>query len=97
MVVGWPLRGKVYIFEDPTAGVDVGAKADIYKLFDMALADGAAIVIVSTDFEEVANVCDRALVFDRGRPVAELTGEALTTRSLISAASGGDTQFARKA
>jgi ribose transport system ATP-binding protein len=91
------LKGKVYIFEDPTAGVDVGAKADIYKLFDMALADGAAIVIVSTDFEEVANVCDRALVFDRGRVVAELAGERLTTRALISAASGGDAQYSRKA
>jgi ribose transport system ATP-binding protein len=92
VVVGrWlDLRGKVYIFEDPTAGVDVGAKADIYQLFDVALADGAAIVIVSTDFEEVANVCHRALVFDRGRVVAELAGDDLTARSLLSVASGGD-------
>ncbi len=66
------LRGKVYIFEDPTAGVDVGAKAEIYRLFNVALQAGAAILIVSTDFEEVANVCHRALVFDRGRMVAEL-------------------------
>ena len=66
------LDGKVYVFEDPTAGVDVGAKAEIYRLFDVALKAGAAIVIVSTDFEEVAKVCHRALVFDRGRVVAEL-------------------------
>ena len=50
----------------------MGAKAEIYRLFDVALQAGAAILIVSTDFEEVAKVCHRALVFDRGRVVAEL-------------------------
>ena len=66
------LQAKVYVFEDPTAGVDVGAKAEIYRLFDVALKRGAAILLVSTDFEEVEKVCHRALVFDRGRVVAEL-------------------------
>jgi len=82
------LHGKVYVFEDPTAGVDVGAKADIYQLFNVALEAGAAIVIDSTDFEEVANVCHRALVFDRGRVAAELAGPALTMGALLAAASG---------
>jgi ribose transport system ATP-binding protein len=82
------LGGKVYVFEDPTAGVDVGAKADIYQLFNVALEAGAAIVIVSTDFEEVANVCHRALVFDRGQVVAELAGPELTVAALLAAASG---------
>ena len=73
MVGRWlNIGGKVYVFTDPTAGVDVGARAEIYKLFDVALKNGAAILIVSTDFEEVAKVCHRALVFDRGRVVAEL-------------------------
>jgi len=81
------LRGRLYIFEDPTAGVDVGAKAEIYRLFNVALQEGAAILIVSTDFEEVANVCHRALVFDRGRVVAELAHEALSVTSLLAAAS----------
>jgi ribose transport system ATP-binding protein len=81
------LHGKVYIFEDPTAGVDVGAKAEIYRLFNVALQDGAAILIVSTDFEEVANVCHRALVFDRGRVVADLSHADLSVNSLLAAAS----------
>jgi len=81
------LESKVYIFEDPTAGVDVGAKAEIYRLFDVALQAGAAIVIVSTDFEEVAKVCHRALVFDRGRVVAELAAEDLSVENLLGAAS----------
>ena len=81
------LDGKVYVFEDPTAGVDVGAKADIYKLFNLALENGAAIVIISTDFEEIANICHRALVFDRGWVVAELSHERLTPAALLAAAS----------
>ncbi len=81
------LAGKVYVFEDPTAGVDVGAKAEIYRLFDVALKAGAAIIIISTDFEEVAKVCHRALVFDRGRVVAELATHDLSVENLLAAAS----------
>jgi ribose transport system ATP-binding protein len=81
------LGAKVYVFEDPTAGVDVGAKAEIYRLFDVALQAGAAIVVVSTDFEEVAKVCHRALVFDRGRVVAELAAADLSVENLLAAAS----------
>lgn len=83
------LQGRLYVFEDPTAGVDVGAKAEIYRLFNVALEQGAAILIVSTDFEEVANVCHRALVFDRGRVVAELGIAELSVNTLLAAASAG--------
>ena len=81
------LAAKVYVFEDPTAGVDVGAKAEIYRLFDVALAAGAAILIVSNDFEEVAKVCHRAMVFSRGRVVAELVGANLSVENLLAEAS----------
>ena len=81
------LDAKIYVFEDPTAGVDVGAKAEIYRLFDVALQAGAAIIIVSTDFEEVAKVCHRALIFDRGRVVAELGADDLSVENLLAAAS----------
>jgi ribose transport system ATP-binding protein len=75
------------IAEDPTAGVDVGAKAEIYRLLDGALDSGLAVVVVSTDFEEVARLCHRALVFSRGLIVAELSGAALDVERLIHAAS----------
>ena len=81
------LKARIYVFEDPTAGVDVGAKAEIYKLFDVALKDGAAILIVSTDFEEISKVCHRALVFDRGRVRRELHGADLSISNLLAAAS----------
>ncbi len=81
------LKSKIYVFEDPTAGVDVGSKAEIYKLFEVALREGAAILIVSTDLEEVAKVCHRALVFSRGRIVDELHSEDLSISNLLAAAS----------
>jgi ribose transport system ATP-binding protein len=81
------LNGRIYVFEDPTAGVDVGAKAEIYRLFDVVLSQGATILIISTDFEEVAQVCHRALVFDRGEIVAEFAGGDLTAENLLATAS----------
>ncbi|MEM1298387.1 MAG: sugar ABC transporter ATP-binding protein [Pseudomonadota bacterium] len=78
------------IAEDPTAGVDVGAKAEIYALLFEALAAGMAVLVVSTDFEEVASICHRALVFSRGQIVANLSGVSLSTESLIQAASAGE-------
>jgi ribose transport system ATP-binding protein len=91
VVVGRWLRleGKVYVFEDPTSGVDVGAKADIYALFDVVLGMGATILLISTDFEEVAKVCHRVLVFDRGQVVSELSGAELTPEKLLAEASAG--------
>lgn len=81
---------RVLIAEDPTAGVDVGAKSEIYQLISKALENGLTVIVVSTDFEEVAHICHRALVFSRGNIIAELEGSALTTQSLIHAASASE-------
>ena len=81
---------RLLIAEDPTAGVDVGAKAEIYRLIARALEKGLTVIVVSTDFEEVAHICHRALVFSRGRIVAEISGDALTTERLIHAASASE-------
>lgn len=81
---------KLLIAEDPTAGVDVGAKADIYRLIASAVEQGLAVLVISTDFEEIAHICHRALVFSRGRIVRELTGADLTTSTVIAAASASE-------
>jgi len=92
VVVGrWLDTGRRFLIaEDPTAGVDVGAKAEIYHLLYEALASGMGVLVVSTDFEEIANICHRAIVFSRGHIVSELTGVSLSTQSLIQAASASD-------
>lgn len=79
---------RVLILEEPTAGVDVGAKADLYALLDDALGRGVGVLMVSTDVEEVANVCHRALVFRDGLVVEKLDREQLTVQRLVAASSG---------
>ncbi|MEU0190858.1 ATP-binding cassette domain-containing protein [Streptomyces afghaniensis] len=78
---------RLLILEEPTASVDIGAKAAIHRLLDEALSAGLAVLLLSTDFEEVASVCGRTLVFVRGVVTAELSGSALTVTGLTRAAS----------
>ena len=59
-------------------------------LIARALDAGLAVIVISTDFEEVAHICHRALVFNRGRIVGELSGPALTTEAVITAASASE-------
>jgi ribose transport system ATP-binding protein len=77
----------VLILEDPTAGVDVGAKAEIYRLLAAELGRGQGILLVSTDFEEVAAICHRALVFRDGAIVDEIASDDLSTEAITLAAS----------
>lgn len=83
------LRSTVVVLEEPTMGVDVGGRADIFGLLREAAADGKAMLVVSTDFEELATLCDRILVFDRGMVVDELRGDRVNVSTLTQVASGG--------
>ncbi len=89
------LAKHLLILEEPTAGVDVGAKAEIYALLHAALQDGLAIIVIATDFEEVSKICHRALVFSQNRVAAEIGRDALSIESLLQAASAGGTHAAR--
>ena len=77
------------VLEEPTAGVDVGAKRQIYRLLRARAEAGSALIVVSTDFEEVATVCTRVLVFRDGLIAAELQGADITVARLLSLAAGG--------
>jgi ribose transport system ATP-binding protein len=82
------LDKPLIVLEEPTAGVDVGAKRQIYGLLRERADAGSALVVVSTDFEEVATVCTRVLVFRSGLIAAELRGDAITTARLLALAAG---------
>lgn len=85
MVGRWlSVRRHLLVLEEPTAGVDAGAKTEIYRLLDDALGRGLGVVLVSTDFEEVVTVCHRALIFVSGRVVATLEGDRLTVAELTA-------------
>ncbi|MBN6051557.1 sugar ABC transporter ATP-binding protein, partial [Nonomuraea sp. RK-328] len=89
LVGRWLWTGRrVLVLEEPTAGVDVAARPEIYRLLDAALRDGLAVVLVSADAEEIAHICDRALVLAGGSVRAELAGDALTVTGLTRAVTG---------
>ena len=76
---------RLMLLDEPTQGVDVGARQDIWDALDRASQGGTAILIGSTDYEQLAQLCHRVLVFARGRIVTELTGAALTKDSIAEA------------
>jgi ribose transport system ATP-binding protein len=76
---------QVLILDEPTQGVDVGAKADIHALVDEAASEGAAVIVASTESEELARLCDRVLVLRAGRIAVELTGDQVTTERITAA------------
>jgi ribose transport system ATP-binding protein len=82
------LDKAVLVLEEPTAGVDVGAKRQIYTLLRQRADAGGAIVVVSTDYEEVATVCTRVLVFRAGRIAAELEGSDIGIARLLALSAG---------
>jgi ribose transport system ATP-binding protein len=79
---------RLLLLDEPTQGVDVGAKAAIYELVHDAAAGGAAVLMVSSDTGELASVCDRVLVMTDGIAAAEITGPDLTEERLVIEALG---------
>ncbi|MDM0055771.1 sugar ABC transporter ATP-binding protein [Variovorax fucosicus] len=86
------LDKPLVVLEEPTAGVDVGAKRQIYGVLRERAEAGTALIVVSTDFEEIATVCTRVLVFRDGLITAELTGDAITVERLLALAAGAATR-----
>lgn len=76
---------RVLLLEEPTQGVDVGAQASIYALISRAARSGAAVLVSSSDTEELAAICDRVLVLRDGRVHVELSGAELTEANLVRA------------
>ncbi|HEX9356481.1 MAG TPA: ATP-binding cassette domain-containing protein [Streptosporangiaceae bacterium] len=79
----WLSQGPaVFLLDEPTQGVDVGAKADLHRELLGAAQHGAAVVISSSDLEELAELCDRVVVLSQGQIVAELSGADATPRTI---------------
>ncbi len=90
------VAGRLIVLEEPTMGIDIGAKSEIYNHLGTALAAGTAIVVVSTDFEEVTRISHRALVFNRGHVAAELSGSDLNMANLVRHAAGDGQKLATR-
>jgi ribose transport system ATP-binding protein len=81
-------RTSILIFVEPTRGVDVGAKVEIYNLMNELVQDGAAILMISSDMPEVLGLSDRILVMRSGRVVAEVTRNEATQEKILTQALG---------
>lgn len=80
---------KVLIFDEPTRGIDVGAKAEIYRLMRALTELGVSIIMVSSELPEIVGVSDRVAVFRQGRIVTTLSGDAVNANEIMLHATGG--------
>jgi ABC-type sugar transport system ATPase subunit len=79
-------RPKVLLLDDPTRGVDVGAKAELYRLMDELCREGLGILVTSSELPELLTLCDRLLVLCEGRLTGEFTRAEATEQRLMEAA-----------
>ena len=79
-------RPRLLLLDEPTRGVDVGAKAEIYKLIEEARKEGMAILVASSELEELTGICHRIVVLRRGRVTAELERSEFSKERIIAAA-----------
>ena len=82
-------KPKVLILDNPTQGVDVGAKEEIYDIILKLAKEGVAVIVLSSEAQEVIRVCDRALVMYHGEIVGEVSGETMTEHEIMRLATGG--------
>lgn len=89
VIAKWLATGpKVLLLLDPTRGIDVGTKQQIYALFRKLAAEGLAILYYSTDYDELIGLCDEVHVLYQGRIVSSFAGDAMTEANLVAAAMG---------
>ena len=79
----------VTIFDEPTRGIDVGAKQEIYQLMENLRREGKAIIMISSELPELIGMSDRILVMYEGRITGQLSGGDVTQSAILELASGG--------
>ena len=80
----------VVIIDEPTRGIDIGNKSQIYDFIDRLVRAGKAVIVISSELPELVGLSDRVLVMRGGRIVAELTGDAITEQNVVYAATSGE-------
>ena len=81
---------KVLILDNPTQGVDVGAKEEIYDIILRLASEGVAVVVLSSEAQEIIRVCDRALVMYHGSIQGEVSGAEMNEQTIMYLATGGE-------
>jgi ABC-type sugar transport system ATPase subunit len=89
-VIGkWLLsEARVFVLDEPTRGIDVGAKHEVYTVVDGLAAGGAAVLVVSSELEELRGICDRVVVMRQGEVTGEFPADRLESEAILRAAFG---------
>jgi ribose transport system ATP-binding protein len=91
MIGKWlAITPKLLILDEPTRGIDVGAKSEIHKLLRQLCNEGVCVALISSELPEVIGMCDRVIVMHEGVITGELTGNAISEENIIIAASKAD-------
>lgn len=85
-------KPRVLLLDEPTRGVDVGARAEIQAIIEQLVSEGLAILIISSDLQELLTLSDRVIVIREGRNIAELQGEKMTKEEVLKYATGTDSR-----
>jgi ABC-type sugar transport system ATPase subunit len=98
VIAKWLVRGaRIFLFDEPTRGIDIAAKVEVFEVMDELARSGAAILMVSSELPELIQVADRILVMAQGRLTGELPGsttqEAIMHRAAPAAASASRTEI----
>jgi len=83
------MKPNILIMDEPTRGIDIGAKSEIYALMRKMTEQGMSIIMISSEMSEVMQVSDRILVMHEGSISGELTAEEVTRNNIMQAAFGG--------
>lgn len=81
-------KAKIVLLSDPTRGIDIGTKTEVYHLMARLTQEGYSIVFYSTEMSELLLLCNRVLVFYEGRIAAELEGDQVTEKNIITQSIG---------
>ncbi|MHA6259784.1 sugar ABC transporter ATP-binding protein [Sporosarcina sp. CAU 1771] len=81
-------KAKVFIFDEPTRGIDVGAKVEVYRLLNELVSNGAIVIIISSELPEILGVSDRVLVLHEGKLTADMMREDASQEKIMKAATG---------
>ena len=82
------VRPKLIFLDEPTRGIDVGAKYEIHKLIRKLADEGMGIIMISSELPEIIGMCDRVMVMLEGKIAGEVTGDKITEQNIIHLASG---------
>ncbi|MBL1421914.1 MAG: sugar ABC transporter ATP-binding protein [Alphaproteobacteria bacterium] len=86
VIAKWLMTGaKIVLLDDPTRGIDVGTKQELYQLFRDLADSGHSIILYSTDYDELIGCCDRVSIFYQGEIIRELTGDEINETNIVAA------------